>query len=215
MSTLRLPAAALSLTLCGWHATVAKKVLPWERVVVERSSLNEQLLFTVERGNLVMIEGLLEARADVNFANERGETPLHVANNFEVEDINPRQFNAWGYAHSAADYAADRASLLQYLIEAGGNVNALTSDKVDGHRRSPLQWAVYTCEEDAVRSLLDAGADPNYSNEREGSPLDGAILGDCQNVARLLVDRGGKAVKLEGDIRVPRSARKKPMLVDL
>src|SRR5262245_37592686 len=71
------------------------------------------------------------------------------------------------------------------LLRAGANVNC-TVDK--GEFGSPLTGAAYKGRLDAVRLLLDRGADPNLGSD--GTPLTNAAEGGHMEIVSLLLDRG-------------------------
>src|SRR5262245_1850451 len=71
------------------------------------------------------------------------------------------------------------------LLRAGANVNC-TVDK--GEFGSPLTGAAYKGRLDAVRLLLDRGADPNLAGD--GTPLTNAAEGGHVDIVSLLLDRG-------------------------
>ena len=81
--------------------------------------------------------------------------------------------------------AAGDISGIDELLRAGANVNC-TVDK--GEFGSPLTGAAYKGRLDAVRLLLDRGADPNLVGD--GTPLTNAAEGGHVDIVSLLLDRG-------------------------
>ncbi|MBO0720511.1 MAG: ankyrin repeat domain-containing protein, partial [Blastocatellia bacterium] len=71
------------------------------------------------------------------------------------------------------------------LLRAGANVNCTVER---GEFGSPLCAAAYKDRLDAVRLLLDRGADPNLVGD--GSPLINAAEGGLVDIVSLLLDRG-------------------------
>ena len=53
-----------------------------------------------------------------------------------------------------------------------------------------LMLAAYHCHQDAVRALLQRGADPNVANEKGQKPLAGVCWKGSEPVARLLIEHG-------------------------
>merc|ERR1712129_35219 len=89
-----------------------------------------------------MIPMLLDAKADVNLANAKGQTPLHMAaeNPFpERESVGP-----------------GRQSVLRLLIKGKANIKAVDEDD-----HTPLYWAVSKCNrrrgsKDEKENIFDA-----------------------------------------------------------
>lgn len=109
----------------------------------------------IKNNDISTIKRLIKGGANVNVSNEFGQTPLHMA---------------------AFLYAAHQQSgreLLELLIKCGADVNAKDKDN-----RTPLYYAVCRLEyndsdhallSSCLRSLLDAGADPNICAETSNS----------------------------------------------
>src|SRR5262249_4401539 len=81
--------------------------------------------------------------------------------------------------------AASDLAGIEELLRAGANVNC-TVDR--GEFGSPLTGAAYKGRLDAVRLLLDRGADPNLAGH--GTPLMNAAEGGHVDIVSLLLDRG-------------------------
>jgi hypothetical protein len=83
-------------------------------------------------------------------------------------------------------------SLLEFLVSNGASLDAAPLDSkvtVD----TPLLSAIYYGEIDAVRLLLESGAQVNHVNRYGNTPLDQAIkytAGDGQEIVRLLLKYG-------------------------
>jgi ankyrin repeat protein len=89
-----------------------------------------------------VVQVLIEAGADVNKANDKGATPLFVANhNGHVAEV-------------------------RVLIVAGADVNKATDDGV-----MPLCMAAQFGHEVVVRALIKAGADVNAAGNNGATPL--------------------------------------------
>lgn len=126
------------------------------------------LLHAASSNDVDLAKKLLDAGEDPNQANEMGETALHTVSVSQ----------AWGIA--------------ALLIDAGADVNAATRWQYDGHdtlvTRTPLHWAVYTCDAKGVALLLDAGADPLTEAETGETAVDMAksVGPACHDVLGLL-----------------------------
>eukprot|EP00762_Andalucia_godoyi_P008675 ANDGO_00433.mRNA.1 Putative ankyrin repeat protein RF_0381 len=91
-------------------------------------------------GNLAMVEALVVCGADVNLGDRAGQTPL-----------------IW------AIYDQPKLDVMKRLIELGADVNK------GGYGR-PLNWALDVQSPQAVKMLLEAGADPRKDSSGFGRP---------------------------------------------
>lgn len=76
--------------------------------------------------------------------------------------------------------------IIRLLIKHGADVNAWD----DAHTVTPLLAAVYWENRDAIRLLLEAGADPNVESDEGQLPLRWAIERDDIEMAQLLLRHG-------------------------
>jgi len=108
---------------------------------------NEEMIIALRKRNFAGAEAALQAGADINGKNPRGET--------------------------AAYFFADNASLpmLEWLIVNGADLNIPNDD-----HETPLFKAVSENEVKAVDLLLNAGADVNIPNKRLIAPLLQSVL---------------------------------------
>lgn len=90
--------------------------------------------------------------------------------------------------HKAAS-AGDVKSLQRYLDSGKYDVDSRSGAATD--RMTALHWACYKGRLDAVRLLLDRGADVNAVTERGGiNPLAYSLMYGTADVDRLLIERG-------------------------
>ncbi|XP_077442890.1 ankyrin repeat and SOCS box protein 2-like isoform X2 [Stigmatopora argus] len=152
-----------------------------------------------KNGHDHIVDFLLSQKADANMAGKAGLLPLHIAARKGSETIVSMLIPATSKArirrtgisplHVAAEH--NRDEVLELLIRAGFDVNARLSDErsrlYEDRRAMALYQAVDNYNVDNVRSLLEAGADPNL--DVFGPLLVAARQGCAENVA-LLVRHG-------------------------
>jgi ankyrin repeat protein len=132
-----------------------------------------------QNNNLGVARLLLENNAAVNTADMLGQTPLHMA----------------------AGSGSQSGDLVRLLLAHGAKVNAPCLDapmKVSNGdirlgRLTPLHYAV-TANYEAVKALVDAGADVNALDIRNETPLSLAVATDHADpkIVKLLLDRGAR-----------------------
>jgi hypothetical protein len=135
--------------------------------------------------------GLTIARAEYSVtdlvdAAKRGD--YHAVHKLIESEVNLDQRGPMGY--TALHWAGVRAHwrIFAELVAVGAPVNAVGSDG-----GTPLHWTCHHDRSEAVRLLLDAGADINVENSwgRWGrTPLHVAARRGCLAVAELLLDAG-------------------------
>ncbi|XP_077595018.1 ankyrin repeat and SOCS box protein 2-like isoform X2 [Stigmatopora nigra] len=152
-----------------------------------------------KNGHDHIVDFLLSHKADANMTGKAGLLPLHVAARKGSESIVSMLIPATSKArirrtgisplHVAAEH--NRDEVLELLIRAGLDVNAKLCDErsrlYEDRRATALYQAVDNYNVDNVRSLLEAGADPNL--DVFGPLLVAARQGCAENVA-LLVRHG-------------------------
>lgn len=111
--------------------------------LLESSSIHE----AAKEGNLNTVSQQLNTGADVNHANESGDTPLTYAafmGHFEIVDlliekgaeVNSKGLAGWSPLHLAAQRGHKK--IAQLLIEKGAEINSITDDGFGG---TPLDVA--------------------------------------------------------------------------
>lgn len=123
------------------------------------------------KNSIPLLEFAIEYGADLNIMNYEGVTPFHEACAGGVDllkilvdnEVNIHQLNGLGEngIHIVLNQINSNLETLSYLIQKGLSVNV-----VDRSGRTPLYIACISNNIEAVKILLEAGADPTCSDER-------------------------------------------------
>jgi ankyrin repeat protein len=141
------------------------------------------------------VRSLLKLHADVNVAQPDGTTALHWAARWDdvamaTELIragaNVRTANRFGATPLSLASTNGSAAMIEELLKAGENPNAVVSDMSD----TALMLAARTGKPDALRVLLDHGADPNKTNSEGQTALMWAVAEKNAAAAKTLIERG-------------------------
>ncbi|KAL3837771.1 hypothetical protein ACJIZ3_022362 [Penstemon smallii] len=125
--------------------------------VLERG---ESVLHAARRGELDILESLLEKGATSNFSDQYGLTPLHVAAIKGNKDV------------------------VMMLVEFGANID---SQDTEGH--TPLHLAVEGGSIETVEILINRGANINAKNKKGATPLCISKLMEYEDITQLLLDK--------------------------
>jgi ankyrin repeat protein len=172
--------APLAIAAVNGHAGILKALLDAGADPNAGLSADETPIMTAARtGKVDALKTLIAYGAQVNTRDSRGQSPL-----------------MWAAAKNNAD-------AVRVLVEAGGDLRARTNNKQTGRAAqmtvflSPqptgftaLLFAVRAGSLDAVKALLDAGADLNDTLSDGESALVVATANAHWGVANLLLDRG-------------------------
>jgi ankyrin repeat protein len=166
------------------------------------------------RGDTAVLKLLLKAGADAGHANADGETALMaVARTGNVEaaklllkagaKVDARE--NWG-GQTALIWAAaqNQPAMIRLLASKGAEVDARSAVRNWGRRMtaeerpkdmnrggmSGLMFAARDGHIEAVRTLLQAGADPNFTDPDDSTALIIALMNGHWDVARLLIEAG-------------------------
>ncbi|MFC1596510.1 ankyrin repeat domain-containing protein [Planctomycetota bacterium] len=185
------------------------------------------LHWSAATGDVEKTRQLIRAGADIHAVDERANwTPLHVAAfcdqaasirvlaeaGTDLERLHkyrdafypsPPDPDKWTALHLAA--GAGNTQAVKALVDAGANVNARGTDggvDVNGtplHLAAVTSWVFERTRVDAIRILLDAGADPFAKTDDGNTPLDCATIGTIG---------GGTTEDLEAILAMLREAMK-------
>jgi ankyrin repeat protein len=128
----------------------------------EELDQSNAFLIAIHKGDLPMVQILLDAGASVNYIDDVSPLPLNVA----VKH---------GYT-----------AIVQLLLNNGADVNALNDDS-----QSALHFASILDVPEIAVLLLDRDADIHDTDEHTMTPVHAAAQNNSPNVLRVLINRGG------------------------
>lgn len=153
------------------------------------------LLWAAHWDNVEMAKQLLKTGANVNAPDDHGVTALErAAENTSVTmttlllaaGADPNASQASGMTPLMTAARTGNVHVLDALISHGANVNAETSET----RSTAMMWAVAAPHPDAVRLLLDAGANAQASTAKGFTVLMYAANNGDIEMAKLLLTAG-------------------------
>lgn len=123
----------------------------------------------IDHNDMQWIKDLLTDGADVNTADGNNHTPL-----------------TWSILNH-------RPAVALFLIEHGAHVNS-----EDKYGNSALEMAIFSSNRDpdeyleVIKSLIAHGADVNHQNKRGIPPLTYAVIGNHEDIAKILIAHGAR-----------------------
>ena len=163
----------------------------------------KELFAAVEAGDVAALRRLLAAGISADTRNPAffKETPLIAAARSGQEAVFLELVQAGANLHAVTEL---EFSVLQEAVGERGTLRMVQAVLADGLRPSdglPFAFRLACCADDsldAVKALIQAGADVNHKGE-EGETLISAVEGNCPKVVAEMLRAGAKP-----DVRVPR-----------
>lgn len=151
------------------------------------------LSWTIKARNTEFFDFLLQQQVDVDRPDEEGKTPLFHASTSGKAFIVRRLLDAGANVHCTAGsvtplhVSAEKnyTSIVDYLLEAGADVNALNSKG-----NTALYWASNNGNLEMVRKLLGKGGQANHTAPSTISPLHVAAVRGHVEIVEVLLDAG-------------------------
>lgn len=185
--------SALSYAVNNGDIEIAKLLLE------NKAKIKDELLIAIKspivESRINMMKLLIDNKANINYADENGFTPLNIAiesgdmeftkflitNGANVNSLMQDGLSLIGYA-----IAQNNMDLLQILIENGANVNYTGGDS---WAKTPLQTASRLGLDNVVRILLTRNADINSVDMNGNTALHTAALNSQLSVVKLLLEK--------------------------
>ncbi|MEJ5251855.1 MAG: ankyrin repeat domain-containing protein [Chthonomonadetes bacterium] len=161
---------------------------------MESNVLMQEMLEAIDSGRVMRVRKLLEEGLSVNARNDGGETPLHIAVNYEKPrivrallkagaDVNAR--DNWDYTPLHIAVENGNARIVELLIAAGADLNAQNRD---GH--TPLHIALEQSYPEIARILIGHGANTEVRDNHGFTPLQWAAMVDWSLQMRHAINTG-------------------------
>lgn len=167
----------------------------------ERNKLASDFRWSIINNDLAAVRRYLKGGVDPNKSDEEGWAPLISAASTGSlpivqllvdggADVNHGDIDGFTALMCAA--GAGHADVIRFLVPKGAKV-----DRIDKLSRTALSWAVTKKDvADAVKALLEVGADPNHLDGTGMTPLMRAAVLKFPNCFRVLLE-GGADVSLK------------------
>ncbi|MCX7824758.1 MAG: ankyrin repeat domain-containing protein [Verrucomicrobiae bacterium] len=150
-------------------------------------------------GQTAVVENLLAHGADANAASRGGIRPIHLARMTTVVNalikagakLDVADHRGLGPLHWALEPDAVTA-----LVKAGANPNKILRDPAGAPAVPALHFAVKKINRPLGKSLLEAGADPNFRDAQGRTALFASVEWGCSLLDDLLAHRADASVAL-------------------
>lgn len=194
-----------------WSALVKTLIAAGARFdIVNSSGLTPlHLAAGAKFGSPEVVQAIIQGGANVNAAEEGGDTVLHfAAGRGKTENVklllaagaNVQAPGRGGYTplHSAAGHSSASAAMVRLLIEAKADVNAK-----DENGETPLHHMSPLGDSDWVKELLKAGANSKAKCDEGRTPLHVAAATGRADIARLLLEDGVEVNAVDNEGHTP------------
>ncbi len=160
-----------------------------------RDKKNDELLRqAAKRGDVEATNLLLQQGANIDAADNSGETPLHIAAFNSSSEVG-RVLLERGANIEAADkagwtplhYAAQKghSEVVKVLLDAKANIDA-----ADKGGRTPLNYAAQWGHSEVVKILLEQGANKDAADNYGNTPLHDAAFNGRSEMVKALLEKG-------------------------
>ena len=172
-------------------------------------------------GNIKLLNLLIANGADINKVNKNKEAPLHYAANNKNNaalvkllikhgaDVNAADDDGNLPIHNAARKGNTEA--VKVLIMNGSKIDIFNTDNyyfTNINKLTPLVLACVYEQHEAVKLLIQAGADVNLTEKKARTPLHWACYNGNIDIVKLLIDNGANALIKDKDGKIAKDIAK-------
>lgn len=186
----------------GDQATVDALLAQEPLLIARRDAQGNTLLITALYHGQARLAAALVARGapvDIWEAAALGDVPrLQAHLRREPDSLQAHSHDGWTPLHLAAHFG--HAETVRWLLEHGADVRARSTNTLDNE---PIHAALAGQDYDAIRALLDAGADPNAVEHGGFTPLHQAAEPGDVRLIELLLARGARTDSKDDQGRTP------------
>ncbi|GFG23073.1 ankyrin repeat, PH and SEC7 domain containing protein secG [Aspergillus udagawae] len=168
-------------------------MVPHKYSLSPRTALHE----AAEQANKVVTQKLIDLGADVDAIDTGGLSPLHYAV-WKPEREDASAGEAWD-TDEELEYGVNSIAILRLLL----GHRALTEVAEPDRRQTPLLWAGIDRNTEAIRLLLDHGADITASDDEGCTALHFAAESGNHEAVQLLVDKGADIFAIDHSAYTP------------
>ncbi|KAF7164220.1 hypothetical protein CNMCM5623_008885 [Aspergillus felis] len=161
--------------------------------LLPRAALHE----AAEQGNKAATQKLLELGADVNAIDTGGLSPLHYAV-WKPEREDASDGEAWD-TDDELEYGVNSIGILRLLLGHRALAEVVEPDR----QQTPLLWASIDGNTEAIRLLLDHGANITASDDEGSTALHFAAESGNHEAVQLLVDKGADIFAIDYSAYTP------------
>jgi ankyrin repeat protein len=186
----------------GDQATVDALLAQEPPLIFRRDAQGNTLLLTALYHGQARLAAALVARGapvDIWEAAALGDVPrLQAHLDGDQGLLRAHSHDGWTPLHLAAHFG--HAEAVRWLLEHGANVRVRSTNTLDNE---PIHAALAGQDYDAIRALLDAGADPNAVEHGGFTPLHQAADPGDVRLIELLLARGARTDAKDDRGRTP------------
>lgn len=192
----------LMIACLNEHDNVVENLLSMGACVnaVDQNGLSALWFACLTNREITIIDRLINADANVNVADQEGNTLLMVASVLRVKEIFNKLIEAGADRNGCIEELMRKTIMPHEMIRAckNGQIDYLNRMIKDGHdvnsteygEHTPLTAACAEGQEQIVSRLIEAGADVNMFNARGRQPILEAVLNGHGGVVRILGKAG-------------------------